>query len=224
MERFIDLIKRYPLWILGGVVALVLIFWYAGSGGDNSQPVIVSTGPSDMTVAQNAETERVRLALQAQGAAGVVSTELARIQADAYTQFLGTSRDIAEIEGNTQTSLASIITGATTSQTQIYADTTRELAEIDKSKAIDLTNIGAALEKDKIKAASDAAYQANYAAITINAANNYHELIKMDKQISFSGNAFIYNSPENMASVWNVPLPPVTNVYNSSNTPQIDAR
>jgi hypothetical protein len=223
MDRFFEILKRHPLWILGAVVALVLIFWFAGRGGSSSQPVIVSTGPSDMTVAQNAETERARIAAQQQGAAGVVATELAKIQADAYTQFLSTSRDVADIQsdrdvqiagiaGNTQTSLASIITGAQTTQTQIAANTATDLANIDKAKSESLANINASLEKEKIAGQLASAQTAAAASASAVQAQEATKQLELNIKQNLSGYAGVMFNPSNWAALWSEAPNSVTNV------------
>lgn len=189
-DRFVSLITRYPLWIFGGVMAVVLLVWFSsGSSGSNGSPTIVSVGPSDQTVAANAMIEATRLENQRAGAAGVIAKELAEIQADSYALFLGTSRDIREIDAeqavsltqiasttainlaasdySKQTTLASIITGAQTQQTQIMAGAATDLATIDKSRQTDLANIGAALERERIAGNNAAAVAAANSMVTI---------------------------------------------------------
>lgn len=178
MERFMGIFKRHPLWIVGAVIGVLLLFWLMSKGGGSSQPVIVSTGPSDSTVQANAAVEIARLQAARDGNLAQQSIEGMKIQADSYDRFLNTTREVSDIQadrdvqiagiaGNTQTSLATIVTGAQTSQTQIVADLNRDVANIDKSRQIDLANISAALRKEEIAGQNAAAVAAANAAVTI---------------------------------------------------------
>jgi hypothetical protein len=145
MERFIDIVKRYPLLIAGAVVALILIIWYMSSGGTTANTIAV-IGPSDTTVAANAAIESERIKANATAHAGQIAVELAGIDAGVAESTLSTSRAISEIQaardvdlvkasGVTQVNLATIVTGASTAQAQISADALRDLATIEKNRA-----------------------------------------------------------------------------------------
>jgi len=202
-SRFIDLVTKYPLWIFGGVAAVVLLIWFSSGSSSSGTPTIVSVGPSDQTVAANAMIEATRLENQRAGAANVAAVELAGIQADSYALFLGTSRDIREIDADAavslanvnsdmNTSLASIVTGAQTTQTGLIVEGTKDLATIDKGRQIDLANISAALRKEEIAGANAASVAAANAAVTI-------------EQIRASNEQSITAQKLNSASWWWLP-------------------
>jgi hypothetical protein len=140
MERFISIVKRYPLLIAGAVVALILLIWYMSSDGATTSTIAV-IGPSDTTVAANAAIESERIKANASAHAGQIAVELAGIEAGVAESTLSTSKslseiqanrdvDIAKIAGKTQTDVATITTGASTSQAQIFANMRRGLADI----------------------------------------------------------------------------------------------
>lgn len=118
MERFIDIVKRYPLWIAGGVVALIFVFWLSsrGSGGE-SVPTITSFGPSDASVNANAQVQIAQMGFNAQGASNAAALEAMAIQADvakytagldaaSYEAALATSKAINEIEAGRDMTIA----------------------------------------------------------------------------------------------------------------------
>lgn len=186
MGRFFELVMKYPLYIFGGVVALLLLFWYMGSGGSSAQQgsVILQTGPSDTAVAANAMVEAERIKAAAAG-------NIAQQQAATYDKYFSTNKEIAEIDSGRQTTLASIITGATTSQTQIQANTMTELATIQKDKELSMADKEAALAQANINAANNLAQlQANQAANELNA------------KTSLSGNWWVAMNPATMAALW----------------------
>jgi hypothetical protein len=157
-DRFVDLVARYPLWIFGGVVAVVLLIWFSSSGSssEGGLPTVVSVGPSDQTIAANAMIEATRLENQRVGAKAVADQELAKIQADSYKVMLATSREIREIDAeaavslanvdaskasslatigaNAQTTIAGIVTSSQNTQAGIAANAATSIAQIQANQ------------------------------------------------------------------------------------------
>ncbi len=123
MQRFIDLVKKHPLWILGGVLGLVIIWYLSSSGSDESAPMgVINIGPTAETVMANRDITIAQMANQRAGAqdqiavalAGIQSStmitldegarytaeRLAGIEAGSYDTFLNTTKAITEIQAD----------------------------------------------------------------------------------------------------------------------------
>ena len=49
-QRFGEIFRRHPLWIVGGVIALVILIWLMMRGGSTPQMAVYSSGPTDAQV------------------------------------------------------------------------------------------------------------------------------------------------------------------------------
>lgn len=129
MQRFIDLIKRRPLLILGAVIGVVALWWLLSSSGSKSDGAVgvINIGPTEATVMANRDITLAQMAVQSEGArnqsaielAGIAATtavkldegarytaeRLATIDAGSYDAFLSTSKSVTEIQAERDISL-----------------------------------------------------------------------------------------------------------------------
>jgi hypothetical protein len=75
MENFMDTVKRYPGWIAGGVLALVVLIYLMSRGSSSGATGIVAYGPSDTVVVAGAQTEAARIAANAATAQAQLALE-----------------------------------------------------------------------------------------------------------------------------------------------------
>lgn len=171
MERFMDLVRKYPLWIAGAVLAVVLLIWLSSRDTASGPQVsaITSFGPSDASVNANAQVQIAQMGYVAQGAANAAALEGMAIEADvakykygldaaSYDKMLDTTRSITEKDADTalamatgqfksNENIATIVTNAQTQQSQIGANAATSLAEIQKNSALAQANTNAELQK-----------------------------------------------------------------------------
>lgn len=66
MHRFMEIFKRHPWWIVGGVVAVVILIWLMTRGSGGTQTAVVSLGPSDTQIAANAAVQKAQIETNAE--------------------------------------------------------------------------------------------------------------------------------------------------------------
>lgn len=159
MDRFFEIVKKYPLWIFGGVVVFVLIFWYAGRDtGGASASQIVSLAPDPESVRANASVQiaqmtynrdaqrdqaAIELAKIAAGAsdsadarANETARALATTQAGAYMFGLSTSKEITETNANAAVAIAGKQADTAVTITGINARTADVIARVEANRDV----------------------------------------------------------------------------------------
>ncbi len=182
MERFMSLLKRYPLPIAGAVLAVVIVVWYLSSDSEasgDSVSRITSFGPDPTSVMANRDVNIAEKQMNAAAAAnaaalegleiqGKYSVALAGIDAVSYERTLNTTKSISEIEaardvdlvkagGAAQATIAGIVTGAQTQQTQIVTGASVQQSQINANAATSLATISADLQRARDAAAAETA-------------------------------------------------------------------
>jgi hypothetical protein len=213
MERFISLVKRYPIPIAGAVLLVVIAVWYLSGDDETGDSVsrITSYGPDpysvmanrDVNIAEkemNAAAARNAAMLDALEIQGKYSVQLAAIDGVNYERALNTSRSISEIEANRDVSLvktggeatvnlATVVTGAATSQAQIAANTTTSIAQIGADLQRWRDNTAANLEVARINALDknlSAARSAQYQELQLSGEN----VLRLEAQRQVAASAY----------------------------------
>lgn len=156
-SRFFEIVKRHPMWIVGGVIAVVILIWLMSRGGGSSTAV-VTIGPSDAQVqasaaeriaqiTTNAETVQAQLGLEKNAQDVATAIALAGIQKDmsandnATAAGIVTSNNAAAIQINQQN-----VTGATT---VAQSTLNTQLAMANLQYQVDMQSIAADMQVQK---------------------------------------------------------------------------
>lgn len=224
MDRFISFFKAHPLWIIGGVVAVV-VFWYiAGrSGSDAPAYGVMRTGPTDAQVAGNTAESIARIQANAVTVQGQNAIELAKVDSVNVLAALSTSKQISEVQADRDIGIAGIIGKTQTDMLNIQADTTEVVAGLQSNLTRDLANIdfskfkyGADIAKSVSEtqaAAQIETAKAGVAAAQIKADSEYSQLLK---KVEEGSNWYYWAIPGNSAALWGQP---VTNTTVNNNGP-----
>lgn len=223
MDRFLSFFKAHPLWIIGGVVA-VIVFWYIAGRSGSSAPSygVMRAGPTDAQVAGNTAESIARIQANAVTVQGQNAIELAKVESVNVLAALGASKDITETQANRDISIAGIMGKTSTDNLKIQADATTAVAGLQATLGTHLANID--WEKFKLgstlaAAASDKAAQAAVDVARINADNDQATL---QKKLNASFNWEMWMIPGNMSALWGQPVSN-TNVTNNGQMSGVSA-
>lgn len=222
MDRFIAFFKAHPLWIIGGVVA-VIVFWYIASRGSSEAPAygVMRTGPTDAQVAGTTAENIARIQANAVTVQGQNAIELAKVDSVNVLAALSTSKQISEVQADRDVNLATIVGKTQTDLLNIQADTTEVVAGLQTNLMRDLAGI----DFDKFKYGADIAKavseseaaakieQAKYGYLA-NRENIDSQERMQSQKIMEGSNWYYFTNPANMAALWGQPVSN-TNITNN---------
>lgn len=153
MERFSEIFKHHPLWIILGVGAMVVFIWLFTRGKSSSNPTIVSYGPSDAVVQANAQKEMV-----------TAQTNAATVQAQLNTDA---AVKLASINAGAATGIAQASSAAAVTINQQNTKTSEDvaLAQIAGTVGMHNQDLQTSLATQANQLASQLSYQRFYEAM-----------------------------------------------------------
>lgn len=138
MDRFIEIFKRHPWWIVGGVLAVVVLIWLFSSGGSKTETAVVNVGASDALIAASAAERVEQIRTNAATVQGQLALEKAKNDNETAIAIMGIQSGV--LANDNQTALGIVASNNSAaiqinSQNVVGATT---LAQIDAKRQNDL--------------------------------------------------------------------------------------
>jgi hypothetical protein len=131
MERFVQIFKEHPWWIVGGVLTVVVLIWlFSGSG--KTETAVVNVGASDALIAATAAERVAQIQTNAATVQGQLENERAKIDNAAAIEIAGIQAGV--IGSNNSTALG-IVNSNNTAAIQINSQNVGGAVDLGKLEA-----------------------------------------------------------------------------------------
>lgn len=140
MNRFVEIFKRHPWWIVGGIIGVVILIWIMTRGGGKTQTAVVNVGPSDAQVQASAAERIAQITTNAETVQAQIGLEQNKQENEAAVALAGIS---SEMNANNNSTALGVVNSNNSAAIQINT------ANVAGAK--DMATIAAGVEYQRLR-------------------------------------------------------------------------